>query len=321
MSILDNAVESIQIGMEDFHSNDPRRVLSTIRNLYAGMLLLFKHKLQELSPEGSDEVLLKTKVLPQRNAETGEIAWAGRGKKTVEVRDIIERLNSLGVGGIEWKRLEELQSIRNDIEHYFSPLPSERMKEAVASSLHLITQFCRPHLDTEPVDLLGEQCWAMMLEVATIYDAELDACRANLATVTWPFPEVAEAIKHMRCSECQSELIRVEDTQAQREAIEFICSSCNERSCYADVIGPAVSDSLAGENFWRVKDGEGPVTEHCPECNADAFLVHMGECAACFYELEYTTCKWCDAALTVDEQYLDGQCSYCNYRWEKIMAE
>ena len=51
MSMLDNAIQSIQIGMEDFHEEDERRVLSAIRNLYAGILLLFKYKLQQLSPE------------------------------------------------------------------------------------------------------------------------------------------------------------------------------------------------------------------------------------------------------------------------------
>jgi hypothetical protein len=321
MSILDNAIESIQIGMEDFHSEDPRRVLSTIRNLYAGILLLFKHKLQELSPDDSDEVLLKTKIVPKRDAETGEITWVGRGKKTVDVQEITERLKALGVAGIEWKRLEELQAIRNDIEHYFSRLPSERIKEAVASSLHLIMQFCRPHLDSEPVDLLGEECWALMLEVATIYDAELEACRANLSSVAWPFPEVAGAVKDMRCASCQSELIRAADIHAQRDQIEFVCSSCNESSEYADVIGPAVSDSLAGENYCRFKDGDGPVTESCPDCNADAFLVHEKVCAACFYELEYTRCKWCEEPLNVEDQCLEGMCGYCNYKWEKIMAE
>jgi hypothetical protein len=58
-TILENAVSSIQIGIEDYQSNDPRRVLSVVRNLSAGVLLLFKEKLRQLSPDGSDEVLIK----------------------------------------------------------------------------------------------------------------------------------------------------------------------------------------------------------------------------------------------------------------------
>ncbi len=65
MSLLDNAVGAIQIAIEDFGSNDQRRVLGAIRNLHAGILLLCKVKLQRLSPADSDEVLLKQSIKPQ----------------------------------------------------------------------------------------------------------------------------------------------------------------------------------------------------------------------------------------------------------------
>ena len=58
MSMMKNAVDSIWIGMEDFHDDDPRRAVSAIRNFYAGILLLFKCKLQELSPEGESPRIL-----------------------------------------------------------------------------------------------------------------------------------------------------------------------------------------------------------------------------------------------------------------------
>jgi hypothetical protein len=61
-TILKNAVTSIQIGIEDYHSADERRSLSAVRNLTAGLLLLFKEKLRRLSPAGSDEVLIKKQL-------------------------------------------------------------------------------------------------------------------------------------------------------------------------------------------------------------------------------------------------------------------
>lgn len=321
MSILKNAVESIQIGMEDYHDDDPRRVLSAIRNLYAGILLLFKHKLQELSPNGSDEALLKTKVMPEMNPETGEVTWVGRGKKTVEVADIIERLSSLKVEGIEWKRLEALQKNRNDIEHYYSQVPVENLKEAVANALHLITQFCGPHLGDEPVEVLGQECWELMLSVATVYDAELKACRENLESVEWPFQEVKGAIPDMRCSECDSQLVKVVDTSAEKDAIEFVCSSCQKVSGYSKIVGKALPKHLAGWNYMSVKDGGEPITQQCPECGDEAFLTSEAECAACFYEMEYSSCQWCEESLSLDEQYLDGVCSYCQYKHDKLMEE
>jgi hypothetical protein len=319
--MMKNAVESIQIGVEDFLEQDPRRVLSAIRNLYAGMLLLFKCKLQELSPEGSKEALLKTDVVPVIDLATGQATWVGKGKKTVDVADIIERLKSLGVDGVEWERLYALQRIRNDIEHYHSQLPAERMKEAVANALHLIVQFCEPHLGEEPADILGPSCWGLMLEVATIYDQELESCRQNLSSVSWPYEEVADAVCAMRCPNCESELIKTVDPTAEWEAIQFMCSHCRQVSSYSEVVGPAVSEHFAGWNHMRVKDSGEPVTTDCPECDQDAFLVGRGQCAACFYELKPAECWRCGEWVSLDEQHLQGLCGPCSHRHEKVMAE
>lgn len=321
MSMMKNAVESIQIGMEDFHEDDPRRVLSAIRNLYAGILLLFKCKLQELSPDDSKEALLKARVIPVIDPVTGKATWVGKGGNTVDVQDIEERLKSLGIDGVDWPRLTALKNIRKDIEHYYSQEPVERMKEAVANALHLITQFCGPHLDQQPVEILGQECWDHMLSVATVYDAELKACRDNLESVECPFDDVAASIPAMRCPACDSQLLKVMDTSAKRDGIEFMCSSCQTQSAYSEVVGAAISNHMAGWNYMNVKDGGEPVTSDCPECGADTFLRSEQACAACFYEQEYTQCEMCEEPLTVEDQWLDGKCSYCQYKYDKMMAE
>lgn len=322
MSMLDNAVQSIQIGMEDFHEEDERRVLSSIRNLYAGILLLFKYKLQQLSPDGSDEALLKTKVLPAIDPASGIVVWVGKGKKTVEVQDIVDRLSTLGVVGVDWKLLNALQSIRNDIEHYFSPLPVERMKEAIANSLNLIRQFCEPHLGMRPVDILGQECWDMMLSVATVFHAELVSCQANLRSVDWAFQEVLDATDYMACPECESRLLKVVDQSARRDGITFICQSCQSESLYNEVVAPAVENSMAGINHWRARRGDEPATCTCPQCSQDTLLVDENECVACFYEFEHTHCEWCEESLSIEErQYSEGTCSYCQNRYDRIMAE
>lgn len=321
MSILNNAVASIQVGMEDFSSDDPRRVLSAIRNIYAGILLLFKHKLQEMSPPESDEALLKTRVLPTIHPDTGEVAWVGQGKKTVEVRDIQERLTALGITGVDWKRLNALQNIRNDIEHYYTELPEEKLREAVSNALHLIVEFCEPYLEQRPVDLLGEEAWSLMLEIATIFDAQLRACRENLESAHWPFEIVARAVPVMACPGCESPLIQVVDLSARRDGISFSCSACGYEAAYHEVIGPAVDKATSGENHWRAKDGASPLTEECPECREHAYLADEGVCAACFFEQEYMYCEYCEERLTLEDQFLEGVCGYCNYKLEKLADE
>ena len=65
-TLLDNAVASIQLGVEDFElsKEDPRRVISAIRNLYAGVLLLFKEELARRSPKehGEPPILLRERL-------------------------------------------------------------------------------------------------------------------------------------------------------------------------------------------------------------------------------------------------------------------
>jgi hypothetical protein len=74
------AALSIQVGLEDLALGTPARLLSSVRNLHAGVLLLRKARLLELSPEGSDEVLLKQKIRPRLNS-AGGVDFVGTGKK------------------------------------------------------------------------------------------------------------------------------------------------------------------------------------------------------------------------------------------------
>jgi hypothetical protein len=46
-TMLENAVQSVQIGVEDYLSKNSRRALSAVRNVSAGILLLFKEKLRD----------------------------------------------------------------------------------------------------------------------------------------------------------------------------------------------------------------------------------------------------------------------------------
>lgn len=96
MSLLQNAADSIRLGLEDFDSEDDVRLLSAARNLHAGVLLLYKEKLRRLSPAGSNEVLLKKDIRPALD-DRGTVIFVGSGKKTVDVQQIKERFKTLNV--------------------------------------------------------------------------------------------------------------------------------------------------------------------------------------------------------------------------------
>ena len=51
MSLLQNAIDSIQVGVEDYLMEDDRRYLSAVRNICAGILLLY-------NPHSADVIIL-----------------------------------------------------------------------------------------------------------------------------------------------------------------------------------------------------------------------------------------------------------------------
>ena len=104
MSLFENALHSIQIGVEDLAINDPRRVLSAVRNVQAGMLLLCKEKLRRLSPDGSS--LLMQKLEPVLGLD-GQVTLKGVGKNTVDVQGIKERFKSLGIS-FDWTDVDRV---------------------------------------------------------------------------------------------------------------------------------------------------------------------------------------------------------------------
>lgn len=143
MNLLSNARGSIRIGLEDYSSSDEDRLVSCTRNLFAGILLLFKHKLSLLSPADSDEALVKEKVRPEFDS-SGKVQWVGRGRKTVDFNQIQERFESLGIP-VDWERVKKINGFRNDVEHYYTKLSKDAIRELICDSFIVIRDFLKDY--------------------------------------------------------------------------------------------------------------------------------------------------------------------------------
>ena len=117
MNLLDNAIQAIQLGVEDYCADTHARLLSAVRNIHSGILLLYKELLRRLSPADTNEVLVKAKIVPKREAN-GKISFIGKGKKTADVQQIRERFAELGIA-TDWTRFDRISETRNDVEHYY----------------------------------------------------------------------------------------------------------------------------------------------------------------------------------------------------------
>ena len=308
-TILANAVASVQIGVEDYLSDDPRRALSAVRNLSAGILLLFKERLRELSPADSDEVLIKQQIHPKLDS-SGAVVFLGRGKKTVDVHQIQERFSSLGITA-DWKRLDGVVKVRNDIEHYCTAEATIRMKELLADSFLVMRSFIASELKREPVELLGEKTWKTLLDVATVYSIELEECLQAMAQVAWDTPGMEQVSEYLRCQHCESPLLKPTNLEEKFvAAIEFQCAACGKTCAFEDIAEAAAEECFSGDMYVAMTDGGDPPLVDCFECGRSTFLLEDELCIVCGASPHHQKCTVCSAQLSIEEQQFNGLCSY-----------
>ena len=295
-AILENSVQSLQIGIEDFQSQDPRRVLSAVRNLTAGVLLLFKEKLRQLSPPDSGEVLIKQKSRIVK-APDGSIHVLGIGKRTVDAMQIQERLTDLGVA-VDWKRVDAIVEVRNEVEHHSTSVSSTRLKELIYGSFVVISDFITKHLGAEPVHLLGEAVWDVMLKAAAVYKALLDECSGELEKIKWPHEIHERLSKHLCCDQCSSELLKPSNPDEEdARLLMFTCRACGREAEYAELVEHAVEACFAGEAYIAMTDGGDQPVEDCFDCGRGTYIQELDECVACGVTLTHRTCARFEAAF------------------------
>lgn len=313
MSILNNAVDSIAIGLEDYSSPDDRRVISCTRNIFAGILLLFKHKLSLLSEPGSDEALIKQRVLPVIYYETN-LTWKGQGKKTVDVQNIKERFDSLNID-VDWKRIKKINDFRNDIEHYYSSLSHESIRSLISDSFLIINDFIHKHLNDDPKELLGCNAWAVLIEVNEVYEKEKSECAAALEKLDYYSNEILSAFEEFSCGECGSGLIAPTSNEGDAVESNFICKSCDNSLPYESIINDVIAGYYQHDEYRAHKDGgDTPITD-CPEC-CGIYLYEEGVCSSCGHTAEHT-CKRCSSTIIPEELYTEPFCGYCAHVMSK----
>lgn len=308
-TILKNAVQSIQIGIEDFESDDPRRMLSATRNITAGVLLLFKEKLRLLSPAGSDEALIKQKLSPQFSPK-GQVVFKGEGKKTVDVQQIKERFKSLGIV-VDMVTFDKINAIRNNIEHYLTTESPGAIKELVAGSFLIIRDFLTTELSHDPVDLLGVKTWNVLLATADVYEKELSECKEAIEDIDWGSEAMHGMASELSCPTCESALLKPIDSEFEPVInMEFKCMLCGEVSEVDDMLDKALEDYFAYETYTSVKDGGDSPLATCWECGRETYVVVEGECLACGTSPKHERCAVCSAHLGPEEQEYNGLCGY-----------
>lgn len=310
--LLANALEAIENGMEDFADGRPSRVSSALRNLCAGVLLLLKEKLRQVSPPGTNGALIYKKLVPSQ--VNGAVVMVGKGKSTIDLEDIQDRLKPFGFD-VDWKRVYTLRNLRNAVEHHQPAEPHAVMQQAIANTFIVLLKIF-DQLGLSPPNELSEKAWKLMLEETETYTALEKKCKESQKTV-FDVPPFASATfeEWLSCPACRSELLRVAGSSYADAS--FTCVACGATSDISSVMETALENEYAGAAYTAAKEGcENPIAT-CPTCNAEAFVVGDDICYVCGEGRPYKRCPRCGNGILVDEQDFNGLCGYCHHVMSK----
>lgn len=314
MSIFDNAIDSINVGLDDYSSSDSGRLISCTRNLFAGILLLFKHRLYLLSPENTNEALLKKRVIPQFDT-SGELIWVGEGKNTVDMHQIKERFDSLGIN-THWERIKKIQDFRNNIEHYHSSLSRDAIRSLISNSFIVIRDFFTYELDLDPKEYLGSIAWGILVSESSVYEKEKEECSQIIRSIDWLSESLESALLTFECSSCKSGLISIQIPEKERWDNRFYCRSCDQSWDFEEIVEVAIEKYFRNENYWSAREGDEPSTIFCPECNHETYIFRERYCVLCETSAIHD-CQRCGMTIPSSELDGSGYCGWCSHKMSK----
>ncbi|HEY9213700.1 MAG TPA: hypothetical protein VIQ29_12750 [Ancylobacter sp.] len=314
--VFDNAIVSIQLGIEDFQSNDERRPVSALRNFYAGVLLLGKQCLLNAAPDDLDPMkVLGFRFTPALD-DDDEIIYEPKGQQTIDLNDLQGRFRSFK---LKWPDgdIGKLQRHRNDIEHYHSTAPKEVIREAIVGCFPLVEGFFSI-LGKSPKEYLGD-AWDVMLEERAFFKMLQAECLETFEQLPWW--EHIDRPQHIQCPECRTSLIYQQDASNRTpENIKARCKSCGEELSAEQAVEIIVNSTFRVDEYSRAKDGIEDGIHDCPECFNNTY-VDSGEIAECFfcgYKIE-GDCARCGAGLTISTMSVNNSslCDYCDHMSSK----
>ena len=281
-SLLDNAIQSLQVGIEDYQANDPGRTLSAVRNFYAGVLLLGKEVLVRQAPNADPKDLLSMRHRLKPDG-SGGVKLDGEGRRTIDFDTLGKRLKDFGVP-VDITALGKLNSVRNEVEHYFTMDSPDVVRALIARAFPTVSALFR-HARLEPQDLLGET-WQFLLSIGQVYAQELKECRQTFAKVRWKSEAMVDT--EIRCPHCGIDLVEQCDPKNDdQEKMECRCRACGVRMLPKQAVEETMAATYGWQIFGVVSEGGDSPIQACPECHAEAYLLTS----------KHTGCAWCGAKL------------------------
>lgn len=307
-SVYNNAIQSIQLGIEDFSESDPRRAISAVRNFYAGVLLLAKEVLIRAAPKADPRDVLSVRYRPVLDGKGG-VEFKPAASRTIDFEDIANRFKDFDLQ-IDRATLKNLNRIRREIEHFYTDESIEAVREAIARAFPVVVDLFRL-LGEPPAEVLRD-AWGTMLEVREFYEHERAECLATFNPIDWPASFLETAVR--TCPKCSSELIEQKDADNNElQSFDCVCRSCGQETSAEELIEYILGEHFFAESYLAMTDGGEQPINTCPECDLETYIIsddHIG-CVWCQEVLG--DCARCHTGLMPDNVATDNLnlCSYC----------
>ena len=280
--LFDNAIQSIQLGVEDYQNDDTKRAVSAVRNFYAGVLLLAKEVLVRRVPKANPEEVIRAKYKPVPDGKGGVI-YAPETFRTIDFGTINKRFKEFNLP-IKPSVLNNLGDIRNNFEHHFSDKSHEEVRDAIAKAFPFVSELFRL-IDEEPVECL-DGSWQVMLDIHDFYERELDFCRKSFDEVEWPSQYLTKV--EISCTECDSDLVEQVDPKNKcYQSLQCRCRRCGNKISPNEAMETALQSHFYYEMYIAMTDGGETPVQICPKCGFETYL-HTEEevgCVSCGLEL------------------------------------
>lgn len=315
-TILDNAANSITLGIEDIQSDDPKRALSAIRNFYAGVLLLGKACLLNQAKSADPELILaaKYKVVPDG---IGNIRFEAKGASTIDVHDLEQRFKDFGikwVTGDAKSAFAALRNTRNAVEHSSHSHSQAAIKQTVGACYPIVADFF-DILGESPAGRLGAS-WTFMAEQEQLYSKLVTGCLTSLSKLPWAMYLTKN--DPAACPACGLGLLTQSDPDnSDPQLIDAICHGCGATYGTEDFVELLVKDIFFSDAYFAMTQGGEPAWVECPECDRETFVLAIDEpfCFFCGYDPK-GECRVCGQRLTpgIEADMSGDLCQGC---WEE----
>lgn len=316
--IYDNAISSLILGVEDYQSDDDRRMISALRNFYAGVLLLGKACLLNAADVSDPMEVLAARFTPKLNT-TGEVVYENESFTTVDLQGLQNRFKGFG---LVWPQgdIKRLQKLRNNSEHYHVDTPKETIQQAISECFPLVAGFLEI-LEKDPTQELGAT-WEIMIKEKALFKEQLQKCQKSFSEIEWK--ELVDASK-VECLNCQMPLLAQEDEQNSDPAlISAKCLACSHEHDALYIIENTIEHKFGVDNLLSAIQSNTQLIYTCPECSEDTYVYNdeWNMCLYCLHEMT-TECSRCSNEITPDTMSYEnnGLCDYCQNQLDKVMRE